>query len=161
MTPLNPDALQAGPAMDREIHTRVLGESLTYPHWILSTQDRDCALHFGKTYEEVRAWYDALPEDSGTRRIFAGREPYITNVVPIAPYSTELEAAFDLLLSRWTTPQAQRINGYSRAWSLEWLVQHGLVRCLLSEGGVDVGKGAGKTVPEAVCKALLAEADGL
>lgn len=164
MTPLNPDALTAGPGMDREIHTRVLGESLTYPHWILSTQERDCALFYGKTREAVQAWYDALPPDSGTHRILAGREPLISNAVPVPEYSTDIETALDLLLSRWSVEYDRRLNGanaFVRSWKVEWLPLHGLFRCSLVEGGEEVGHGAADTVPAAVAKALLHEADGL
>jgi hypothetical protein len=166
VTPLNPDALTAGPGMDREVHTRVLGESLTYPHWILSTQERDCALFYGKTREAVQAWYDNLPPDSGTHRLLAGREPLISNEVPVPEYSTDIETALDLLLSRWSMPvRGTHLNGaaahYLRSWKVEWLALRKLFLCTLCEGPEEVGRGAGNTVPEAIAKALLAEADGL
>lgn len=166
MTPLNPDALTAGPAMDREIHVRVLGESLTYPHWILSTQEGDCSLFFGKTKEAVEEHLANQPPDSGTMRVLNGRTPRISNLVMVPPYSTDTEMALELLYSRWTTPKSTfiHVNGskdYLRSWSIAWLPRHGLFHCVLTEGGEEVGKGAGKTVPEAACKALLQEADGL
>lgn len=164
MTPLNPDALTAGPAMDKEIHSRVLGEPLTYPHWILSTPERDCALFYGKTREAVQEYYDALPPDSGVYRILAGRAPVISNEVSVPEYSTDIEAAIDLLLSRWSMPYDRQVNGahaYVRSWRIEWMPWRKWFACVLIEGQEEVGRGTGDSIPEAIARALLHEADGL